>query len=77
MEAGKRQAVATIALESERLLHLATASGNDFIAGLIRIVLDEARATLMGRGTKPGASDASPSVAQFKPTKPTKPRRLN
>jgi hypothetical protein len=74
MEAGKRQAVAVIASESERLFHLAKASGNEFIAGLIRVVLDEARATLMGNGTKPAADELPPSVAHFRADKP---RRLH
>ena len=74
MEAGRRQAVATIASESERLLHLAKASGNDFIAGLIRVVLDEARATLNGHGAKPTVEPEPTAVAQFRLGKP---RRLH
>ena len=70
MEAGKRQAMATIVLESERLLNLARASGSSLVAGLIQAVVDEARATLAGQPSKPtegGPEDPPPGIVSLRP----------
>jgi hypothetical protein len=78
MESGKRQVVATIVLEGERLLNLARASGNTVIAGLIQAVVEEARATLTGRPSNPPGSDQDgepSSIVQLKARE--KPRRLH
>ena len=77
MESGKRQAVATIVLEGERLLNLARASGNTVIAGLIQAMLHEARATLVGRPEPPegGPGGEGPSIVPLK--RRDTPRRLH
>ena len=77
MESGKRQAMATIVLEAERLLNLARASGSAQVAALIQAVIDEARATLEGKPTKPtdAGGDEPSSIVTMKPR--DKPSRLH
>ena len=78
MESGKRQAMATIVLEGERLLNLARASGSSVVASLIQAVVDEARATLAGRPAKIAneLSDGEPSSIVALRSR-DKPQRLN
>jgi hypothetical protein len=63
MEAGKRQTMATIVLEGERLLNLARASGSHVVANLIQAVVTEAKAALDGR-----PSDSEPDVDSSNPS---------
>jgi hypothetical protein len=77
MESGKRQAVATIVLEGERLLNLARASGNGAIADLIQAMIDEARATLDGRPAEADGGPQTDAASVVRLRTRDKPRRLH
>jgi hypothetical protein len=78
MESGKRQAMATIVLEGERLLNLARASGSGVVAGLIQAVVDEARATLAGRPSKVVTEQSGGETSSIVALRSRdKPQRLN
>jgi hypothetical protein len=73
METGKRQAMATIVLEGERLLNLAQASGSRVVARLIQAMVAEARATLDGHPSDPGddhGAGARASVVEIRTGQP-------
>ena len=74
-----RDALVTIIGESERLLTIATRSGNDSVARRLEDVLHEARAVLIGAGHAPPAPEPAAGgrsdtvVVPLRP--PSKPRR--
>ena len=76
-----RDALVTIIGESERLLTIATHSGNNSLARRLEDVLHEARAVLIGAGHAPpapepagGARSDSVVVPLRPPNKPRRPR---